>query len=47
MKRALDEVVIEGVKTTIPFHRQLMDEPDYVAGNYTTAFMDHFVIQPE
>ena len=47
MKRALDEFVIEGVKTTIPFHRQLMDEPDYVAGNYTTAFMDHFVIQAE
>ena len=42
MKRALDEFVIEGVKTTIPFHRQLMDEPDYVAGNYTTAFMNDF-----
>lgn len=33
MKRALDEFVIEGIKTTIPFHRQLMDNPDYVAGN--------------
>ena len=42
MKRALDEFVIEGIKTTIPFHRQLMDEPDYVAGNYTTAFMESF-----
>lgn len=42
MKRALDEFVIEGIKTTIPFHRQLMDEPDYVAGNYTTAFMNSF-----
>ncbi|MGK0385469.1 MAG: acetyl-CoA carboxylase biotin carboxylase subunit, partial [Patiriisocius sp.] len=40
MKRALDEFVIEGIKTTIPFHRQLMDHPDYVAGEYTTAFMD-------
>lgn len=40
MKRALDEFVIEGVKTTIPFHRQLMDHPDYVSGNYTTAFMN-------
>jgi len=40
MKRALDEFVIEGVKTTIPFHRQLMDDPRYVAGDYTTAFMD-------
>ena len=47
MKRALDEFVIEGVKTTIPFHRQLMDHPDYIAGNYTTAFMESFEIQPE
>jgi acetyl-CoA carboxylase biotin carboxylase subunit len=42
MKRALDEFVIEGIKTTIPFHRQLMDDPRYVAGDYTTAFMDDF-----
>lgn len=46
MKRALDEFVIEGVKTTIPFHRQLMEHPDYVAGNYTTAFMDDFEMKP-
>ncbi|WKW46261.1 acetyl-CoA carboxylase biotin carboxylase subunit [Myroides sp. JBRI-B21084] len=45
MKRALDEFVIEGIKTTIPFHRQLMDNPDYIAGNYTTAFMESFKIQ--
>ena len=47
MKRALDEFVIEGIKTTIPFHRQLMDHPDYISGNYTTAFMESFEIQPE
>ncbi len=47
MKRALDEFVIEGVKTTIPFHRQLMDHPDYIAGNYTTKFMEDFVMNPE
>lgn len=46
MKRALDEFVIEGIKTTIPFHRQLMDDPNYVAGNYTTAFMETFKITP-
>ncbi|WP_177761325.1 acetyl-CoA carboxylase biotin carboxylase subunit [Flavobacterium sp. I3-2] len=45
MKRALDEFVIEGIKTTIPFHRQLMDDPNYVAGNYTTAFMDTFKME--
>lgn len=47
MKRALDEFVIQGIKTTIPFHRQLMDEPDYVSGNYTTKFMESFVMNPE
>jgi len=44
MKRALDEFYIEGVKTTIPFHRQLMDDPAYVEGNYTTKFMETFVM---
>ncbi|MEE9362005.1 MAG: acetyl-CoA carboxylase biotin carboxylase subunit [Cellulophaga sp.] len=47
MKRALDEFVIEGIKTTIPFHRQLMSHPDYLAGNYTTAFMESFEMEPE
>jgi len=47
MKRALDEFVIEGIKTTIPFHRQLMDHPDYLAGNYTTKFMEGFEIKEE
>jgi len=47
MKRALDEFVIEGIKTTIPFHRQLMEHPDYLAGNYTTKFMEDFEIQQE
>lgn len=47
MKRALDEFVIEGVKTTIPFHRQLMEHPDYLAGNYTTKFMEDFEMAPE
>ena len=45
MKRALDEFVIEGVKTTIPFHRQLMDNPAYVEGNYTTAFMNDWEME--
>ena len=42
MKRALEEFYIEGVKTTIPFHRQLMEDEDYLAGNYTTKFMEDF-----
>ena len=47
MKRALQEFIIEGVKTTIPFHQQLMENPDYLAGNYTTKFMEDFVLKPE
>ena len=44
MRRALDEFIIEGIKTTIPFHRQLMDDPRYVKGDYTTKFMENFEI---
>ncbi|MGS0747755.1 acetyl-CoA carboxylase biotin carboxylase subunit [Halpernia sp. GG3] len=42
MRRALDEFYIEGIKTTIPFHRQLMENQDYLDGNYTTKFMEDF-----
>ena len=44
MKRALEEFYIAGIKATIPFHRQLMEHPDYLAGNYTTKFMEDFVM---
>ena len=47
MRRALAEFVVEGVKTTIPFHLQLMDDPDYLAGNYTTKFMEDFKMKPQ
>ncbi len=42
MERALSEYVIEGVKTTIPFHVQLMKNEDFRKGNYTTKFMESF-----
>ena len=42
MKRALGEYIIEGVKTTIPFHQKLMEDPDFVKGNFTTKFMEYF-----
>ena len=42
MKRALEEFVIEGIKTTIPFHIQLMDDERFKSGKFTTAFMDSF-----
>ena len=40
MRRALSEFVLEGVKSTIPFHKKLMNHKDFVAGNYTTKFME-------
>ena len=42
MHRALSEYVIEGIKTTIPFHLQLMQNEDFRSGNFTTKFMDSF-----
>jgi len=42
MERALSEYVIEGVKTTIPFHIQLMKNEDFRKGNYTTKFLESF-----
>ena len=42
MERALDEFIIEGIKTTIPFHQQLMKNKDFRKGNYTTKFMEDF-----
>ena len=42
MTRALDEFVIEGIKTTIPFHQKLMKNENFQKGKYTTKFMDDF-----
>lgn len=45
MERALDEYFIDGVKTTIPFHRQLMKDEDFRKGNFTTKFMETFELK--
>lgn len=42
MERALEEFIIEGVKTTIPFHQALMKDENFRKGNYTTKFMEDF-----
>jgi acetyl-CoA carboxylase biotin carboxylase subunit len=42
MRRALSEYVIEGIKTTIPFHIKLMNNQDFIAGNYTTKFLENW-----
>jgi acetyl-CoA carboxylase, biotin carboxylase subunit len=45
MRRALDEFIIEGVKTTIPFHRQLLDDPRFQAGDFDTNFLAGFQLK--
>ncbi len=47
MKRALEEFVIEGIKTTIPYHIQLMDHPSFIKGEFTTHFLEkEFKFEP-
>lgn len=46
MQRALSEYVIEGIKTTIPFHEQLMQDEKFIAGECTTKFMETFKLKP-
>ena len=41
LNRALDEFIIEGVKTTIPFHKKLIQRPEFIAGEFDTGFLDH------
>ena len=40
LRRSLDEFIIEGVKTTIPFHRKLIDHDDFKNGNFDTGFLE-------
>ncbi|MBN1755641.1 acetyl-CoA carboxylase biotin carboxylase subunit [bacterium] len=46
MKRALEEFIIEGVETTIPFHQQVLKDERFVKGDYDTSFMDNFKFDP-
>jgi acetyl-CoA carboxylase biotin carboxylase subunit len=40
MRRALDEFVIEGIQTTIPFHKKMMENPDFISGDFDTKYLD-------
>ena len=40
MRRALDEFIIEGIRTTIPFHKKVLLDPDFVKGDFTTSFLE-------
>ena len=44
MSRALDEFIIEGIHTTIPFHKKLMKNEDFLSGNFNTGFLKDFDI---
>lgn len=46
MQRALDEYIIEGVKTTIPFHQALFKDEAFRKGDFTTKFLDDFELKP-
>jgi len=47
MISALDEFTIEGIKTTIPFHRQVMRDPRFRSGKFDTHFLETFQLEPE
>ncbi len=46
MLRALDEFIIEGIQTTVPFHKQLLQDPRFVAGDFDTKFLERFELAP-
>ena len=47
MSRALDEFIVEGIKTTIPFHKKLMKDENFRSGNFNTGFIDTFDLGEE
>jgi acetyl-CoA carboxylase biotin carboxylase subunit len=42
MRRALDEFMIEGIKTTIPLHKRILNDPDFQKGHVATTFLERF-----
>lgn len=47
MNRSLDEFIIEGIKTTIPFHKQIINDKNFLDGNYNTQFVESLKIDPK
>ena len=43
LARALDEFVVEGVKTTIPLHQKLLDDPEFQSGDYTIKWLEEWL----
>jgi acetyl-CoA carboxylase biotin carboxylase subunit len=46
MRRTLEMTVIEGIKTTIPLHLRILSDPEFIAGNVNTSFMERFLARP-
>jgi len=47
MKRALDEFIVEGIKTTIPFHKKVLNDPDFIKGEFNTGFVEKMNNPPQ
>src|SRR5262249_12142816 len=46
MRRTLEMTVVEGIKTTIPLHLRILNDPDFISGNLSTSFMDRSLARP-
>ena len=46
MIRALEETIIEGPKTTIPYHSAIMGDPSFLSGDFDTSFLENFNFKP-
>ena len=47
MKRALDEFIVEGIKTTIPFHKKVLNDPNFIKGDFNTGFVEKMNNPPQ
>jgi acetyl-CoA carboxylase biotin carboxylase subunit len=47
LRRALEEFVVEGVKTTIPLHQALLDDPDFQSGDYTIKWLEEWLAKDQ
>jgi len=43
MRRALDTMIVEGIKTTGPLHRRIIDHPDFIKGQFSTKWLEVFL----
>lgn len=46
MRRTLEMTVVEGIRTTIPLHLRVLSDPDFIAGNLSTSYMERFLARP-